>query len=92
MSEHWNIQISIQRVEDPRPVEDSKSYTVKNAAGPVMSERKVVKVLDLAITAGSEYQAHEKAHRLLSASLWNGERDAVTDSETPIMYTPKQRL
>ncbi len=69
MSQHWNIQIGIQRVEEPEPINDKGGYPIKAVSGrPLMSERKVVKVVDLAITADGEKEAYAKAHRMLSAS------------------------
>lgn len=48
---------------------ESNGYPVKGVGGvTLMTERKVVKVLDLAITADSERDAYSKAHRMLSAS------------------------
>lgn len=66
---HWNIQISIQRVEEPKPALNEAGYPVKGLAGtPVMTERKVIKTLDLAIVADSEAEAYAKAHRMLNAN------------------------
>lgn len=65
---HFNIQISIQRVEEPEPM-SSNGYAVKGIGGiPVMTDRKVVKLLDLAISAETEEEAYSKATIMLEAS------------------------
>jgi hypothetical protein len=59
--EHWNIQVNIQHVTEP----------VMKAMGNGMSretERKVVDVLKLAVSADSAEQAMAKAIRFIEAS------------------------
>lgn len=66
MTEHFNIQIGIQRVEEPRPLEATQRTPLGGAVQ--MTERRVIKMVDLALTAETEREAYAKAHKLLSAS------------------------
>jgi hypothetical protein len=66
MSQHWNIQISIQKVTNSETTTNWTNRGVPDATKE--SRREVVKVLDLAITADSEVEAYDKAQRMLTAS------------------------
>lgn len=57
MSEHWNVQIKVQRVKNER-VDRGPLH------GPA-SEREVTEVLSLAVVADSEREAYAKAVRVL---------------------------
>jgi hypothetical protein len=65
MSQHWNIQINIQKVTN-----SEVSLTLRRGAPESAKEsrRESVKVLELAITADSEVEAYDKAQRMLTAS------------------------
>lgn len=58
---HYNIQINIQRVDEPEANRGAFGHEVKG-------ERRVTEVLKLAITAESELDAHLKAHKMLTAA------------------------
>ena len=57
MSEHWNVQIKIQRVTNERVDRGPLSAAAK--------EREVTEVLSLAVVADSEAKAYAKARRIL---------------------------
>lgn len=59
MSEHWNIQIHVQKVA---------KETRTGPLGAHHHEREVTEVLDLKVTADSEVEAYLKVRRLLAAS------------------------
>lgn len=67
---HWNIQINIQRVTEPEPMTDKNGEPLRRGVSGVvqMTERRAVKVLELAITAETETEAYVKAHRMLVAN------------------------
>lgn len=67
---HFNVQIHIQQVIEPKPIEDKNGYPVKTGpmGVPAMTERQVIEVLKLAITADTELDAYLKAHKILSAN------------------------
>lgn len=62
---HFNVQISVQRVEEEVPPQ----------AGRPMSPGKPKRVLELVavkVSATTEAEAYAKAHRMLDASTPNG--------------------
>ncbi len=65
---HWNIQINIQSVEESHPIESASRHIRPGNSLPPMTERKINKVLELAIVAESEEEAYAKAHRMLDAN------------------------
>lgn len=60
MSEHFNIQISVQRVT-------KETTPARGMAGP-STEHDIVKVVDLAIVAPTEREAFAKARKMLAAA------------------------
>lgn len=60
MSEHWNVQIRVQRV-----TKDAKTGPM----GQQHAERDIVESLNLAVTADSEAEAYEKARRVLDVTI-----------------------
>lgn len=65
MSEHWNVQIKIQRV--------TKERQERGALMAAATEREITEVLSLAVVANTEQEAYEKAARLMKANApWAG--------------------
>lgn len=62
MSEHWNIQINIQKVTR------EATAPAPRGLGADGEKRSVISVLDLKISADSEVGAYEKAQRMLTAN------------------------
>jgi len=60
MSEHWNVQIKIQRVTNER--------VDRGPLNAAANERNIVEVLSLAVVADDEREAYEKAMRLMKAN------------------------
>lgn len=60
MSEHFNIQISVQKVV-------KETTPARGMAGP-STERDIVKVVELAIVAPTEREAFAKARKMLAAA------------------------
>lgn len=58
---HYNVQIMIQRVQEPERINDSQS-----GRSPSHTERKVIPVLELKVTADTEAGAYERALKVLS--------------------------
>lgn len=61
MTEHWNVQIKIQRV--------TKERQERGALMAAATEREITEVLSLAVVEATETQAYEKARRLLAAHV-----------------------
>lgn len=59
MTEHFNVQIKIQRV---------RHETVTRPLASNEKSREIVNILDLAVTADTEVEAYAKAHRMLNAN------------------------
>jgi hypothetical protein len=57
--EHWNIQVSVQRVTEDQPV------TILSGKPPV--RKTVLQVIDLKLQAESEVEAYDKLSRVLTA-------------------------
>jgi hypothetical protein len=70
MTEHWNIQVNIQKVVEPEPLLDKGGYPVKAGIGGAvqMTERRVVKVLDLELTEDTRAEAFASTHNMLTAA------------------------
>lgn len=60
MSEHFNIQISVQRVI-------KETAPARGMQGPT-TERDIIKVVELAIVAPTEREAFAKARKMLAAA------------------------
>lgn len=63
VSTHFNIQISIQRVE-----RDDPSRHAGRGRDSAIDGRRVIDVLSLKVTADSEEEAYDKAAKMLEAS------------------------
>lgn len=61
MTQHWNIQINIQRVTESDSSRGAFNHQHKG-------ERQITEVLKLAVTADTELDAYLKAHRMLTAN------------------------
>ena len=61
MKEHYNVQISVQRVVHP---EGPKPGLIPG----VPKDREITKLVEIAVTADTEGDAYAKAYRLLQAS------------------------
>jgi hypothetical protein len=64
MAEHWNIQINIQKVSPGQP----KTPVMRGLVEQPKTQREVVSVLELKVTAETEAEAYDKAHRMLEAN------------------------
>lgn len=62
MTTHWNVLVNIQRVEEAPLLQGPDRRNLLNTG------RKVVKLLEVAVSAASEQEAYAKAHRLLQAN------------------------
>jgi hypothetical protein len=70
---HYNIQIHIQRVDEPEAGRGAFGHEAKG-------ERRITEVLKLAVTADTEQDAYAKAHRMLTANEPNeGMASAIAD-------------
>jgi hypothetical protein len=64
---HYNIQLSVQRVEvTEKPT--AKPSLPRAAGAETSKHRTIQKVLDLSVTAANEEEAYEKIRRLLAAA------------------------
>lgn len=78
---HWNIQVSIQRVD--RHVTSRPGLL---GGSETKHDREITKVLDLAITADSEIEAYDKAAKMLEASRPETEINADELKREPFPY------
>lgn len=69
MAERWNIQIKIQQVTS-EPSEKSPGNSRRIGVNEALTgeKRVIADVLSVAVTASSEAEAYEKAHRMLVAN------------------------
>lgn len=63
--ENFNIQVNIQRVQEETVPTGQRAGMQQAISG---KERVVTEVLKLAVTADTEQEAYNKAHRLLAAN------------------------
>ena len=58
---HYNVQVHIQQVQEPENLDDRQP-----GRSPSHTERKVIEVLSLKISASTEAEAYERAVKILT--------------------------
>jgi len=74
---HYNIQIHIQQVQEPEPINDPV-----RGRSPSHTERKVTSILELKVTADTESAAYERALRVLSMNAPEPQSRYIVTQET----------
>lgn len=93
MAEHYNVQVSIQRVikvEAPTGYR-SPAEKVADSNAPVMA-REIVKVMDVSVVAASEIMAYAKAIRLIQVNMPEPTEPDDMDVPDPLPRMPSRAV
>jgi hypothetical protein len=78
MSEHWNIQVNIQKV-----TETEGSSSIRGLQGKPPVQKTVLQIADIKVQAETETEAYAKVRRLVDASrspAFNGGQISLTET------------